>query len=143
MSAWFVETRLAWIKESVEIFGFINREHIMKKFGISTPQASVDIREALKRWPDLMSYDKSAKQYVSQTAIIKIPEIRDPHIYGLAHDPADQSRDDDRRFEKLSKEMHAKLPENYSAPLDRRHTRELIGERRGAGSPNPRRIPED
>lgn len=43
---WFTEHRLAWIKESVEIFGFINREHIQKKFGISTPQASYDLREA-------------------------------------------------------------------------------------------------
>ncbi len=67
MSTWFVEARLAWIKESVEIFGFINREHIQKKFGVSTPQASVDIREALARWPDLMSYDRSTKQYVNRT----------------------------------------------------------------------------
>lgn len=68
---WFVETRLAWIKESVEIFGFINREHIQKKFGVSTPQASVDIREALSRWPNLMAYDKSLKQYVDRTKLVR------------------------------------------------------------------------
>lgn len=68
---WFVEHRLGWIKESVEIFGFIRREHIQKKFGVSTPQASLDIREALKRWPDLMAYDRSMKQYVDTTAIRK------------------------------------------------------------------------
>jgi len=62
---WFTETRLAWIKETVEIFGFINREHIEKKFGISEPQASLDLREVQARWPDLIRYNKSAKQYVA------------------------------------------------------------------------------
>ncbi|WP_448952189.1 hypothetical protein [Labrys neptuniae] len=64
MSRWFAEQRLEWIRESVRIFGFINREHIEKKFGVSTPQASYDIREAMKRWPNLMRYDSSAKRYV-------------------------------------------------------------------------------
>lgn len=65
MSNWFVETRLAWIKESVEIFGFINREHIEKKFGVSVAQASIDLREAQLRWPALLKYNKSAKQYIA------------------------------------------------------------------------------
>lgn len=60
---WFVEQRLAWIKEIAEIFGFIQREHIMRKFGVSTAQASLDIRKVLKRWPELMEYNKSTKQY--------------------------------------------------------------------------------
>lgn len=66
---WFVEQRIAWIKESVEIFGYVNREHVMKKFGVSTPQASVDIREVMRRWPDLMEYDTSLKRYVDTAAI--------------------------------------------------------------------------
>lgn len=60
---WFQEHRLAWIKESVEIFGAINREHVMRKFLISTPQASLDIAEVGRRWPDLMTYNKSTKRY--------------------------------------------------------------------------------
>ena len=60
---WFIEYRLAWIKESVEIFGQINRENIMRKFGQSAPQASWDIAEACKRWPDLMTYNRSTKRY--------------------------------------------------------------------------------
>lgn len=62
---WFVEQRLAWIKESVEIWGYINREHIRKKFGVSDPQASADIAKVIARWPALMAYNKSQKQYVS------------------------------------------------------------------------------
>lgn len=60
---WFVEFRLAWIKESVEIFGQINRENIMRKFAMSLPQASSDIAEAIRRWPDLMTYNRSTKRY--------------------------------------------------------------------------------
>jgi hypothetical protein len=60
---WFKEYRLAWIKESVEIFGQINRENIARKFGVSTPQASLDIASVIERWPDLMTYNKSTKRY--------------------------------------------------------------------------------
>ena len=60
---WFIEYRLAWIKESVEIFGQINRENIMRKFGQSVQQASLDIAATLERWPDLMNYNRSAKRY--------------------------------------------------------------------------------
>ena len=66
MANWFGEARLSWIKEIVEIFGFINREHIEKKFGVSVAQASMDIRAAQERWPHLFEYNKSAKQYVAQ-----------------------------------------------------------------------------
>lgn len=60
---WFLDFRLAWIKESVEIFGQINRENIMRKFHMSSPQASYDLSEAQRRWPDLMTYNKSTKRY--------------------------------------------------------------------------------
>lgn len=63
MTAWFVEARLAWIKESVEIFGFLNREHIMRKFGVSRPQAALDLRTTQQRWPDLVRYNASSKRY--------------------------------------------------------------------------------
>lgn len=63
MSNWFQNHRLAWIKESVEIFGFIQREHIQKKFGVSVPQASADIGQVMAAWPRLMTYNKSAKRY--------------------------------------------------------------------------------
>lgn len=61
---WFQNARLAWIKESVEIFGFINRDHICRKFGVSVAQAAVDLRSARELWPDLIRYDASAKRYV-------------------------------------------------------------------------------
>ena len=77
MSNWFTETRIAWIKESVEIFDFVNRVHIQKKFGISTPQASYDLAEAMRRWPCLMAYDKSEKRYVAEdkSTLVASPDL--------------------------------------------------------------------
>ena len=43
--------------------GFIQREHIMKKFRVSVPQASADLRDTMKIWPMLMRYNKSTKRY--------------------------------------------------------------------------------
>ncbi len=64
---WFLEQRLAWMRECILIFGFLNREHIMLKFGISEPQAANDFREAKKRWPALFNYNASSKRYESQS----------------------------------------------------------------------------
>lgn len=60
---WFQEFRLAWIKESLEIFEHINREHIVRKFSVSIPQASLDLKEAQRRWPDLMHYNGTTRRY--------------------------------------------------------------------------------
>ncbi|TIW09542.1 MAG: hypothetical protein E5V66_22300 [Mesorhizobium sp.] len=63
MSDWFKRTRIAWIAEMVEIYGFINREHIQTKFGVSTPQASYDLRDAMAAMPGLIVYNTSSKRY--------------------------------------------------------------------------------
>lgn len=65
MSNWFQQQRMAWIRETVEIFGFINREHLTKKFGISQPQASIDLAYFMTHTsPKMIEYDASAKRYV-------------------------------------------------------------------------------
>jgi len=60
---WFVHHRQDWIAETIRIFGFINREHIELKFGISTPQASMDLRHYQNEHPGEIKYNKSAKRY--------------------------------------------------------------------------------
>lgn len=62
-TTWFKDQRHAWILESLRIYGFINREHVMAKFGVSTPQASKDLNEVLRLCPDLMRYNLSTKRY--------------------------------------------------------------------------------
>lgn len=60
---WFTDQRQLWIAETLGIFGFINREHIKRKFGISTPQASADLQDYQIKNPDAIVYDKKQKRY--------------------------------------------------------------------------------
>ena len=63
---WFEQHRMEWIEETLRVFGYINREHLMKKFGVSAPQAANDFREFQKIRPGAMEYDKRAKRYVAR-----------------------------------------------------------------------------
>jgi len=63
MSAWFESQRIAFIAEMLHIYGFINREHLMKKFGISMPQASKDLQRYQRHSSGSMRYNPSAKRY--------------------------------------------------------------------------------
>ena len=70
---WFCERRQEWIAETVRVFGFINREHIVKKFGVSTPQASMDLRTFQSSNPGAITYDKSGKRYVARDSSVTTP----------------------------------------------------------------------
>jgi hypothetical protein len=61
---WFKQQRMDWIAETLRIFGFINREHIKRKFGLSTPQASIDMNNFQKLYPGITRYDVKTKRYV-------------------------------------------------------------------------------
>lgn len=60
---WFERQRREWITETLHVFGYINRDHLIRKFGISSAQASIDINRYLKRRPDSMTYNTSLKRY--------------------------------------------------------------------------------
>ena len=60
---WFERHRMEWIAETLRVFGFINREHLMKKFGLSMPQASHDLSLFQRRQPNAMTYNKTSKRY--------------------------------------------------------------------------------
>lgn len=61
---WFERQRMEWITETLRVFGFINCEHLQRKFGISQPQASKDLAAFQRAHPSAMRYDLSAKRYV-------------------------------------------------------------------------------
>lgn len=63
---WFEQHRQEWIAETLRIFGFINREHLVRKFGVSAQQAAHDFGEFQRRHPKAMSYDTSAKCYIAK-----------------------------------------------------------------------------
>ena len=62
---WFETHRMEWIAETLRVLGFINREHLVRKFGLSVPQASIDLRAFQRLNPKAMTYDLSAKRYVA------------------------------------------------------------------------------
>lgn len=66
--SYFKRERLAWIGEALRIFGYINRAHIIRKFEVSLPQASMDIQDFMKENPGVATYDSSLKSYVMQQA---------------------------------------------------------------------------
>jgi len=55
---WFEQARQDWIAETLHVFGFIQRHHLMRKFGISMPQASADIQRFQKENPRLIGETK-------------------------------------------------------------------------------------
>jgi hypothetical protein len=65
MSDWCSEQRQAWIAEMLQVYGFLNRDHLMRKFRISQPQASADLRTFMETHPRAMRYDLSRKCYVA------------------------------------------------------------------------------
>lgn len=64
---WFEQHRQAWIAEMLMIYGFINREHLMRKFQLSMPQASLDLQRFIRAHPTGIAYDTSRKCYISRT----------------------------------------------------------------------------
>jgi hypothetical protein len=47
----------------LHIYGHINRAALVEVFGISVPQASIDLRDYLRRAPGNAHYDKQTKRY--------------------------------------------------------------------------------
>lgn len=62
MSDYFQKHRRDWIEESLRVYGFINREHLVRRFGLSVPQASKDL-QAAARQNSLIVYNSSLKRY--------------------------------------------------------------------------------
>lgn len=60
---WFESKRIAFIAEMLHIYGFINREHLMRKFDISRPQASKDLVSFQRNSAGGVTYNLSTKRY--------------------------------------------------------------------------------
>lgn len=61
---WYEQQRLDWIAETLRIFGSINRDHLIRKFGVSKPQASADLATFQRLHPGVIVYDTTLKRYV-------------------------------------------------------------------------------
>jgi hypothetical protein len=51
------------IAEMLRVYGFINRDHLQRKFRISQPQASKDLQTFQRLHPHALTYDLSEKCY--------------------------------------------------------------------------------
>ena len=55
--------RMDYIAELLRERGVINRSDLHNKFGISTPQASHDLKQFMELHPGQMEYDFQKRQY--------------------------------------------------------------------------------
>lgn len=62
---WGQERRLQFIDFRLRWEGRINRTDLTQHFGVSIPQASLDIAKYTERAPDNLIYDRSSKTYVA------------------------------------------------------------------------------
>lgn len=65
-----IEQRLRFIDFIIDHYKEINRETLMDFFGISSPQATLDLKEYMKIAPDNIFYSFSSKKY------LKHPEFK-------------------------------------------------------------------
>lgn len=63
--SWGVEKRLEFMEFRLYWEGQINRSDLIREFGISIPQASLDIREYMSLAEGNMVYDHSRKRYIA------------------------------------------------------------------------------
>lgn len=61
---WAADRRLDYIDWRLLTVGSIRREHIMRTFSVSAPQASGDLTAFQAAHPEAIRYDKSGKSYV-------------------------------------------------------------------------------
>jgi DeoR/GlpR family transcriptional regulator of sugar metabolism len=67
MINWFARHRQEWIAETLRVFGYINRNHLENKFGVTPMTASQDLKLFQAENPCAIEYDTRAKRYVAQT----------------------------------------------------------------------------
>lgn len=64
---WGTERRLEFVEFRLYWDGRVNRADLTREFGISVPQASLDLAQYQQRAPTNMTYDKSAKTYLASS----------------------------------------------------------------------------
>jgi predicted DNA-binding transcriptional regulator YafY len=69
---WSTEQRVAFAARRLYWDGTINREDLMRRFGVSANQASADIARLREAYPEGFSYDTVAKRYRAHTAFLPV-----------------------------------------------------------------------
>jgi hypothetical protein len=75
--AWSTESRLQFIEFRLYWEGRINRSDLISHFGISVPQASLDLKRYVEIAPDNLNYDKQRKAYFVTDSFV--PKLTNPN----------------------------------------------------------------
>lgn len=67
MANWASERRLDFIDFRMVTSGVVHRADIMRTFGVSQAQASLDLNTFLRLYPGSMIYDKTIKRYTRES----------------------------------------------------------------------------
>ena len=78
---WGQERRLEFVDFRLRWEGRLNRGDLMEFFGISVPQASLDIARYLELAPGNAFYDKSVRMYVAGSAFAPLFPANEPERY--------------------------------------------------------------
>ena len=62
-SDWYRQQRQMFISEMIRVVGYVNRKHLMLKFGICEAQAAHDLADFRAEHPKLMEYDAKEKRF--------------------------------------------------------------------------------
>ncbi len=81
---YFEGLRQDWIREQFAIYGFVGREHVTRKFGVTAQVVSSDFANLQRLFPGLMTYDKNTKRYFARHA--PGPEMQKLFRRSLARD---------------------------------------------------------
>ena len=79
--SWSQDRRLRFIDFRLQWDGKINRSDLRVFFGISVPQASMDISRYLTLAPQNIEYDKRAKEYIAASTFCAIYDTSTPQQY--------------------------------------------------------------
>lgn len=79
--SWGVRQRLEFIEFRLFWEGGMNRSDLIKKFGVSVPQASKDLSQYQEFAPGNMEYDKSEKRYFASDSFVAKFLDTDPDRY--------------------------------------------------------------
>lgn len=115
---WNIEKRIEFIETRLYWEGKISRKDLTEFFGISTPQATKDLKEYITIAPKNLHYDRSAKQYVATENFTpnKVPPSSERYLTRLR---LSQERSNSKFF-------NGQAPPFYEMPKFRRLVEEEI-----------------
>jgi hypothetical protein len=59
------EHRHAWLRDTIEVYGFVNFKHVMRKFKVSKSTAILTLESAFEKTPpSTIKYDPRLKAYI-------------------------------------------------------------------------------